>query len=69
MDLTSIDKLDDKIHEDNWSATRPKFGLDRQLTVVGWTGFSRAGGKHYIVHCSKCSEDPEMFGDGVFQDG
>lgn len=67
MNLESIDKLDDKVHEDRWSVKRPKFGVDGQLTVIGWTGHAKAGAKHYIVHCTRCSEDPEMFGEGYFR--
>jgi hypothetical protein len=40
------------------------FGDDNQIVV---TGSVRGGNtKKYIVHCSKCAEDPELFGDGTF---
>jgi len=67
MNLESINKLDDKVHEDRWSVKRPNFGADCQITVIGWTGHAKAGAKHYIIHCTRCSEDPEMFGEGYFR--
>lgn len=36
------------------------------LTVLGWTRMS--GTRRYLaVRCSVCSEDPELFGDGIFE--
>ncbi|WP_278939206.1 hypothetical protein [Pseudomonas helleri] len=40
------------------------FGEGGNLTVIGWSG-ARTG-KLYIVECSVCKQDKELFGDGVF---
>lgn len=68
------DLVDDKgLQQDDWSLTRPRFGKDGQLEVVGWSGFyftpSRAthSGRVYIVHCNKCALDTELFGEGYFK--
>lgn len=41
------------------------FGPKNQLQVLGWAGKS-GGHKLYIVKCSVCALDGELFGDGVF---
>lgn len=43
------------------------FGEGGHLTVVGWLERDNSRCKRYIVHCSQCSKDSELFGDGVFQ--
>lgn len=53
------------IQQDEWSLTAPKFGKEQQLTVVGWSGRTRTN-KLYIVRCSFCSKDSELFGEGYF---
>lgn len=35
------------------------------LTVIGWNG-KYGNAKKYIVECSVCKEDPELFGKGLF---
>lgn len=61
------DLLDDgALKQDEWSLTAPTFGKDGQLTVVGWSGRNRAN-KYYILRCSTCSQDPELFGEGYFK--
>ena len=44
------------------------FGDKRQLTVVGWSSkYGRNSTKYYIVKCSICEKDPELFGEGYFR--
>jgi len=65
MDL--VDLLDENgLQQDEWSLTKPVFGKDGQLQVVGWSG-KYASTKLYIVKCNKCSEDSELFGEGYFK--
>lgn len=66
MNLVSIDKLENGVHLDAWSASSPTFGENDQLTVLGWT-YIRPGVRQYIVKCRVCEKDPEMFGDGYFK--
>ena len=54
------------LQQDEWSLSKPTFGEEGQLEVVGWSG--RDGShKYYILKCSKCSQDSELFGEGVFR--
>ena len=39
----------------------------KSLTVIGWDGERRNGAKYYTLFCSVCSNDPELFGDGIFK--
>ena len=43
-----------------------QYGKFSQLSVIGWNGVSGKGIK-YFIKCSICSEDPELFGAGVFK--
>ena len=54
----------DKIETDGFVGT--KFGKENQLEVIGWSGKSNTS-KLYIVKCSVCEKDPELFGDGLFR--
>lgn len=53
---------------DNFSES--SFGKVGQITVLGWVDKKfDSFGKHkkiYLCLCSECSQDPELFGDGVF---
>lgn len=53
------------LKQDEWSLTRPKFGKEGQLEVVGWEG-KQYTSKLYILRCAVCSKDPELFGQGYF---
>ena len=61
------------LQQDEWSLTRPRFGEEGQLEVIGWSGRrqrqrnSQSGDKHYTLKCSKCNQDPELFGGGYFK--
>jgi hypothetical protein len=64
-----VDLLDeDGLKQDEWSLTAPTFGKEGQLQVVGWSGHG-GGKKFYILRCSRCSQDPELFGEGYFRSG
>lgn len=54
----------DKIEIDEFVGT--KFGKENQLEVIGWCGKSGSH-KCYVAHCIVCSNDPELFGDGLFK--
>lgn len=64
MDLSEL--LDQKLEFDQWSTLCPTFGEFGQLSVIGWSG-KRGSTKLYIVKCSICSEDHELFGEGCFK--
>lgn len=59
-------KDESELEQDEFSLSRPTFGKDNQLTVIGWKG-KLVNTKYYIVKCSECSKDPELFGDGIFR--
>lgn len=65
MDL--VDLLGgDSLQQDEWSLTAPTFGKEGQLQVVGCNGDSRTF-KYYILYCTECSKDVEIFGEGYFK--
>lgn len=61
------DVIDPKygLQQDEWSLSRPRFGNEGQLEVVGWSGKYQRN-KKYIVKCSVCSNDLDLFGEGYF---
>lgn len=59
-------KDESELEQDEFSLSRPQFGKDNQLTVIGWKNRIKSN-KCYIVKCTKCSKDPGLFGDGVFK--
>lgn len=54
------------LQQDEWSLSRPTFGETGQLEVVGHNG-KKKDRKFYIMKCSKCALDSELFGQGYFQ--
>lgn len=61
------DLIDEKgLQQDEWSLTRPRFGDEGQLEVVGWSGRYKSN-KFYILKCENCSMDSELFGQGYFK--
>lgn len=65
MDL--VDLLDENgLQQDEWSLTSPSFGEEGQLGVIGHDGGSGQT-KFYILLCSKCCLDKELFGGGYFR--
>ena len=68
MNLENIINKDFGLQQDQWTLTNPSFGLDSQLTVIGWSGYYRySTSKLYVVSCSYCSMDSELYGEGVFK--
>lgn len=55
------------LKQDKWSLQRLRFGDEGQLEVIGWGTRDKSGSKNYVVVCHKCSQDAELFGDGVFR--
>lgn len=53
--------------QDSWSILKPTFGDMHQLTVIGWSGKNAKGEKFYIVKCSECCKDSQVFGEGYFR--
>jgi len=55
------------LQQDEWSLSKPRFGEEGQLEVVGWSGRNKGGHKLYILECNKCSQDGELFREGYFR--
>ena len=66
MNLEDVISPEYGLQQDEWSLTKPRFGDDRQLEVVGWGGKVNYN-KLYILICYKCSQDGELFGEGYFR--
>lgn len=43
------------------------FGDLGQVTVVGWSGWYRDTHKYYVIYCTVCAKDPDLFGEGYFR--
>lgn len=54
------------LQQDEYSTSGVVFGDDGQLTLTGWSG-RQGSNKYYILNCSKCSQDNELFGQGFFR--
>lgn len=63
------DILDSKygLQQDDYSLSGEFFGSDHQLCTIGWSGKNGNNNKYYILECSLCKQDSELFGDGVFR--
>jgi hypothetical protein len=66
MDLVELVD-DDGLQQDEWSLTKPVIGEFGQLEIVGWSGRYKNHSKFYILKCSICSLDKELFGEGYFK--
>lgn len=66
MNLEDVIDPEYGLQQDEWSLTNPTFGEEGQLEVVGWSG-KQGTNKFYILKCSKCPQDSELFGDGHFR--
>ena len=67
MDLVEL--LDKEVlKQDEWTLTKPVFGNNGQLEVVGCCRSRNkvSRNKAYILKCNVCSNDPELFGEGYF---
>jgi hypothetical protein len=67
MRLEDVLDSETGVLQDEWTLTQPTFGKNGQLGVVGWSGRDKSGNKYYILKCSKCSQDSELFGEGYFR--
>lgn len=65
--LEDVIDVDYGLQQDEWCLTRPRFGPDNQLEIIGWSGKTGSNNKYYIVKCHVCCLDPELFGEGVFK--
>ena len=67
MNLEDVIDSEYGLQQDEWSLSKPTFGEEGQLEVVGWSGRSSSGAKCYVLKCNNCSQDYELFGEGVFK--
>jgi hypothetical protein len=67
MNLEDVLDTEYGLQQNEWSLTRPAFGEDNQLTVIGWSGKTTSNNKIYILKCNRCSQDNELFGEGYFK--
>lgn len=70
MDLVDIVSQGTSLLQDEWSLSERTFGGHGQVSLIGWSGRSNiknSGAKYYILKCSVCSQDHELFGEGVFR--
>lgn len=65
MNLEDVINPECGLQQDNWSLTKPTFGEHNQLEVIGWSGKARTN-NIYILRCRVCSNDPVLYGDGIF---
>lgn len=66
MNLEDVIDLEYGLQQDEWSLGLPRFGKESQLEVIGWSG-KYGRNKYYIVKCSICSGDTEVYGSGHFR--
>lgn len=55
------------IVEDEWTLSAPVFGASGQIRVLGWVDRHSKGNKIYLVECSVCKNDSELYGSGRFK--
>lgn len=55
------------LQQDDYSLSGVTFGDEEQLTIIGWSGKNSSNNKYYVLKCKKCSQDRELFGEGVFR--
>lgn len=66
MNLEDVLAPECGLQQDDYSLSGAVFVDQGQLKVIGWSG-RNGNTKCYILKCDKCSEDSELFGDGVFR--
>lgn len=66
MNLEDVIDPEYGLQQDEWSLSKHRFGKDNQLTVVGWSGKCSTN-IIYLLHCSECAKDTELFGEGYFK--
>lgn len=69
MNLEDVLDPEYGLQQDEWSLSKPTFVDEGQLKVIGWSGKqeSNSSVKYYILKCSKCCQDSELFGEGYFR--
>lgn len=67
MNLEDVLDPEYGLQQDGWSLTRPRFGDQGQLEVIGWSGRGSSQAKFYILHCGTCVQDSALFGEGLFR--
>lgn len=65
MDLIDL-IVDSELQQDEWSLSKPTFGDEQQIEVVGWLGPPRVR-NYCVVMCKECQKDEELFGEGYFR--
>lgn len=66
MNLEDVIDPEYGLQQDEWSLSKPVFGDEGQLEVVGHNG-GLGNKKYYVLRCSNCSQDNQLFGDGYFK--
>lgn len=56
-----------EVEQDTWSKEFPNFGASKQLSVLGWIPSLTTSCKYYLVQCSVCSQDTELFGEALYK--
>lgn len=65
MDLAEVINTNG-LQQDDYSQSGITFGSTGQLSIVGHDG-GKSWNKYYILKCSKCSQDSDLFGEGYFR--
>lgn len=55
---------EDSLEQDDWSLSRPVFGKESQLCVVGFLRIRKR--KEYVLKCRICANDLELFKDSPY---
>lgn len=58
------DFTEENLEQDEWSLSRPVFGKQSQLQVVGFLRIRKK--KEYVLKCEICANDQELFGDSAY---
>lgn len=65
MNLKDLVSPDNELQQDEFSLKNQSFGKDGSLSVIGFVLTGRRD-KSYIIKCTTCSMDAELFGEGLF---
>lgn len=65
MDLTEL-LGDAGLQQDAYSQSNKVFGKEGQLKIIGWSTRLKSH-KVYLLKCSICAQDSELFGEGYFK--
>lgn len=69
MNLEEVLDPEYGLQQDEWSLTKPTFGDEGQLQVIGWSGRNKTvnGAKYYVLKCMGCLADEDLFGESYFK--